>query len=410
MLDMVVNAIEIREEEEGYTPDDLGIKALDNRTVAVTLTYDCPYFFEIAAFNSSYPLRKDIIEQAGEQWTFDPATYISNGHYRMKEWVHNSHILIEKNPHYYETVSGPDRIRFSMMSDTNAELVGFRNGGLDFIIGMPPDEIPGLIKKGEIHVFDTRGTFYIMFNNAVAPFNDPRVRKALSLVIDRNYLVNQITQTGEKPANGFVPNGIPDAAPGSDFRDTGGGYFSVAEADYRANVTEARRLLAEAGFPDGKGFPVFEFSHIAAADEDAIAEAYQNMWQTELGITVTLGSQEWGVYLDSLYGGDYTVATYSWIADYGDPSSFLEMLITGNSNNISNYSDSAYDALRVKVRTAAPAERMALMHEAEDIIIGRDLVIAPIFSYTAPYMISPRLSGFYHSAIGMFFKNVKVTR
>jgi oligopeptide transport system substrate-binding protein len=409
MLDMVQNAIEIQ--EETLPPEALGIKAVDSRTLEITLTYDCPYFMEIAAFSTAFPLRKDVIDLAGDQWTFEPATFISDGPYRVKEWVHNSYILAEKNPHYYAPVSGPETIRFALMTDANSVLVGFRNGSLDFVVHIPMDEIPALLASGELHIIDTMGTYYVVFNHSKPPFDDVRIRRAFSLAIDRNHIVRQITQTGERPASGFVPWGIFDeGGPGSDFRDQGKEYYSVAESDYRANVAEARRLLAEAGYPEGKGFPILEYLYIGDdASERPVAEALQDMWQTELGVTVSLVGEDWPVFLDSLYSHDYTAGGYAWIADYNDPSSLLDLVTTGSNNNTSLYSNREYDSLIARAKGSGNAEeRFRLFHQAEDIAIGQDVAVAPIYAFTTPYMLSPRLSGFFYSPQYVFFKNVKI--
>jgi oligopeptide transport system substrate-binding protein len=220
-LDMVKNANEIMAGD--LDKSQLAIRAIDDQTLEIILTYDCPYFFEIAAFPATFPVREDILDKAGDQWTFSPSTYIGNGPYRLREWTHNSYLLFEKNPNYYEPVSGPDLIRFALMDDDNAQLAGFRSGEIDFIEEMPVDEIPSLLASGELNIVPYLGTYFVCFNNQRAPFTDARVRKAFSLAIDRNYIVNQITQTGEMPATAYVPSGIVDAGGGgTDFRRTGG--------------------------------------------------------------------------------------------------------------------------------------------------------------------------------------------
>ncbi|MDR2537649.1 MAG: peptide ABC transporter substrate-binding protein, partial [Treponema sp.] len=258
MIDMVKNANEIMAGQ--VNKSQLGVRAINDKTLEVIITYDCPFFFEIMAFPAAFPVRESVINSAGDQWTFSPSTYISNGPYRLKEWVHNSYILVEKNPNYYAPVSGPDNIRFALMDDDNAMLAAFRNKEVDFMETPPVDEIPGLLASGELKVADYLGTYYVSINNQKAPFTDPRVRRAFSLAIDRNYIVEQITRAGQKPASGFVPSGLYDAAgAGSDFRQTGGNYYSIAKEDYNKNVAEAQRLLAEAGYPNGQGFPVVEY-------------------------------------------------------------------------------------------------------------------------------------------------------
>lgn len=408
MIDMVQNANEIMAGEKDKS--ELGIRAVNDKTLEITLTYDCPFFDEIACFPSTFPVRRDIIESAGDQWTFSPSTYISNGPYRMKEWVHNSYLLFEKNPHYYAPAAeGPDNLRFALMDDDNAILAGFKSGELDFIENIPVDEIPTLLASGELKIADYLGTYYVSINTQRAPFTDPRVRKAFTLAIDRDYIINQITRTGQKPASGFVPAGMADAEAGSDFRQTGGDYYGITPADYEKNVAEAKRLLAEAGYPGGAGFPVVEYIYNTNDAHRAIAEALQDMWRTALGVTVTLSNQDWAVFLDTRKTGGYSIARDGWIGDYNDPINFLDMFITGGGNNNSQYANPEYDRLIAAAKgTAVQADRMRYLHQAEDLLVGADYAVGPIYFYTQMYMMNPALSGMYYTPLGyFFFTNVK---
>lgn len=405
MIDMVVNANEIMAGEAD--PTTLGIKAIDDATLEVTIVAACPYFEEIVAFPATFPVRQDIIEANGDQWTFTPETYVGNGPYVMTEWVHTSYIMTGKNENYYDVAAlGPDTIKFSLMDDENAMLAAFNSGELDFMQTPPVAEIPTLLESGQLKVADYIGTYYVCFQTQKAPFDNPKVREAFSLVIDRNYITSQISGTGEVPAGGFVPQGINDAAgpSGDSFRTTGGDYYSTAEADYKANTDKARALLAEAGFPDGKGFPVVEYLYNTADNHKAIGEALQNMWQTELGVSVTLSNQDWNVFLQTRKDGAYSIARNGWIADYNDPISFLDMWMTGGGNNDAQYANPEYDKLIKAAKASSDqTERMALMHQAEDLIIGQDNALAPIYFYTQPYMIQDAVTGMYHTPLGYFF-------
>ena len=403
MLDCVKNANEIMAGE--MDPSELAAVALDDSTFEVTLHTAIPYFTEIAAFPVGYPVRQDIIEEYGDQWTFDPATYIGNGPYMMKEWVHNSYILTVQNPNYYDFENlGPDSIKFALMDDDNAMLAAFNSGELDFNEGYPIDEVPALLESEQLKIADYIGTYYVCYQTQKAPFDDPRVREAFSLVIDRNYVVEQITRAAQIPAGGYVPSGIADAdGPGSDFRELGGNYYSISKEDYEANCEKARQLLADAGFPNGEGFPIVEYLYNTNDGHRAIGEALQNMWQTELGVTVTLTNQDWAVFLETRKNGDYSIARNGWIADYNDPVSFLDMWVTGGGNNDAQYANPAYDALIATAKSSSDAAtRMKAMHDAEDILM-KDSVVAPIYFYTQPYMIADDLKGMYASPLGYFF-------
>ena len=403
MADIILNANEIMAGE--MDKSELGVKAIDEKTLEITLHTACPYFEEIMAFPALMPIRSDIIEQYGDQWTFSPETYIGNGQYKMAEWSHNEYIKLVPSETYYDVDKlGPKVIKFALMDDTNAIYAAYRSGSLNFIQEVPVDEIPGLLSSGELKVHPYLGTYYCCFNTSKAPFDDVRVREAFSLVIDRNYIVENVTKTGQMPATAFVPSGISDA-PGTkdDFRAVGGDYMDVSAEKYQENCERARQLLAEAGYPNGEGFPIVEYLYNTSDNHRLIGEALQNMWQTELGVTVNLVNQEWNTFLDTRKNGDYSIARNGWIADYNDPMSFLDMWLTGGGNNDAQYSNPDYDALIMQAKSTSDlAERMSLMHQAEDILMGQDVVHAAIYFYTDKYM-SQGIKGMYFTPLGYYF-------
>ena len=405
MIDCVVNANEIMAGE--MDPSELAVSAPDDRTFVVTIAAELPYFTELCAFPATFPVRQDIIEAKGDQWTFDTASYIGNGAYKMTEWEHNSKIVMEPNAEYYDVANlGPDKITFKLMDDQNAMLSGFRSGELDFIEEAPQAELAGLIASGEMKIVDYIGTYYVCYQTQKAPFDNPKVRQAFTLAVDRTYIVNQVTQSGQVEASGFVPAGIYDAAgaSGDDFRTTGGDYYAETDADYEANCEEARRLLAEAGYPNGEGFPVVEYLYNTSEAHKAVGEALQFMWEEELGVTVTLNNQEWATFLQTRKNGDYSIARNGWIADYNDPMTFLDMWVTGGGNNDAQYSNPKYDELIAAAKLSTdPAERMDLMHQAEDLLMGEDGVLGPIYFYTQKYMVSDRIDGMFYTPLGYFF-------
>ena len=403
MADIILNANEIMAGE--MDKSELGVKAIDEKTLEITLHTACPYFEEIMAFPALMPIRSDIIEQYGDQWTFSPETYIGNGQYKMAEWSHNELIKLVPSETYYDVDKlGPKVIKFALMDDTNAIYAAYRSGSLNFIQEVPVDEIPGLLSSGELKVHPYLGTYYCCFNTSKAPFDDVRVREAFSLVIDRNYIVENVTKTGQKPATAFVPSGISDA-PGAkdDFRAVGGDYMDVSAEKYQENCERARQLLAEAGYPNGEGFPIVEYLYNTSDNHRLIGEALQNMWQTELGVTVNLVNQEWNTFLDTRKNGDYSIARNGWIADYNDPMSFLDMWLTGGGNNDAQYSNPDYDALIMQAKSTSDlAERISLMHQAEDILMGQDVVHAAIYFYTDKYM-AQGIKGMYFTPLGYYF-------
>ncbi len=406
MIDMVQGYDTVNRGEA--EPAALGVSAPDERTFVVNLTYDCPYFLEVCAFTATLPVREDVVEADPDGWTHDTATYLSNGPYCLAEWSHNSRIVLERSPYYYAAGDlGPETITFQLMDDGTAILSAFRSGDLDFIKSVPVDEIPALLASGDLSIVDQLGTYYVTYNTQQAPFDDWRVRKAFTLAMDSRYLVENVTQTGQVPADAFVPYGVPDADPeGEDFRTVGGGYWTVPETQeqYAANVAEARELLAQAGYPGGAGFPVVVYSYNNDPSHEAIAQALQQQWQSALGVTVTLESNDWSAFLADRKAGNYQIARNSWVADYSDPCCFLDLWRTGSGNNDAQYSNPDYDALIDAAKAAAdPAQRMALLHQAEDLLMGEDWVLGPIYFYTQTYLLDPGLDGVYYTPLGNFF-------
>ena len=403
MINMVKNA---NEAVDGtVSPDELGITATDDKTLVIELTYDCPYFQEICAFPTCVPLRADVVD-GNDGWFREPATFLCNGPYKMSDWTHNASITMVPNTEYYGGNDGPDSITFKLMDDNRAMLTAFNNGELDYMQNPPPDEVASLLADGKLIPGDYLGTYYACFNNAKAPFDDARVRKAFSLAIDRNYLVNQITQVGEYPAGGWVPSNVYDVngPDGDDFRTVGGDYVSVDPAEYEKNCEEAKALLADAGYPDGAGFPAVTYLYNTDDRHNAIALALQSMWKNVLGVDVTMDNQDWNVFLQTRTAGEYNICRNGWICDFNDPMNFLDMFMTGNGNNDAHYSNEKYDALLNEAQvTADPAKRMDLMHQAEDQMMGEDAAIAPLFYYNQPYLISDRVDGMYYTPLGYFF-------
>lgn len=403
MIDSVVNANAIINGE--MEPDQLGVSAPDDKTFVVNITSDLPYFTEICAFPATFPVREDVV--SNPEWTYSPDTYISNGAYKMTVRETNSQIVMEPNEYYYGVDSlGPQKITFKLMDDQNAQLNGFKTGELNFIENAPVDEVASLLSSGQMKVVDYLGTYYVCYQTQKAPFDDWRVRKAFTLAVDRNYIVTEITQTGQVEAGAYVPAGVYDAegVEGDDFRTVGGDYYDPSAEAYEANCEEARQLLADAGYPNGEGFPVVEYLYNTDDNHKAVAEALQNMWQTELGVTVTLTNQEWGTFLQTRKDGDYSIARNGWIADYNDPMTFLDMWLTGGGNNDAQYSNPDYDAkIQEAKATSDVATRMKLMHEAEDILMKQDWVVNPLYFYTQSYMLTDGIQGMYYCPLGYFF-------
>lgn len=392
---------------EGYSEGKLNVTAVDERTLEVKLIAATPYFLELCAFPAYAPVKQDIVEANPEGWTLDPATYVGNGPYKMTAWEHNSYILMEKNPNYWnaDTVVS-DAIRFVLIEDDAAQLSAYETGEVVFIDQVPTDEIAALSKQPDYYVVGQIGTYYVCYNTEDEIMKDPQIRKALTLAIDRTYIVEQIAQAGQKEAGAFVALGLSDADPTKEFREVGGEYFDPI--DYEGNVEQAKEILANAGYPNGEGLPTLEYLYNEGTLNQQIGEALQNMW-AELGVKLELISQEWNTVLNSRKEGDFQISRNAWLGDYNDPISFLDMWITDGGNNDAQWSNAEFDQLIKEIKSSSDQnDRMEKMHQAEDILFD-EWVLCPLYFYTDIYMIKDNVTGFYASKLGFkYFMHASV--
>ncbi|HPP36263.1 MAG TPA: peptide ABC transporter substrate-binding protein [Clostridiales bacterium] len=385
---------------DGYDEGTLNVQAPDDKTLVVTLKSPVPYFLELCAFPTYFPVRQDIVEKYSDTWAVNPETYIGNGPYKIAEWVPGSHILYEKNKNYYNYKDlGPEKIKFVLMDDDNAIKSAFENEEILFADSWPNDEIDAWRDKPEFHIEGQLGTYYVSFNTKKPPLDNPKVRKALTLAVDRDFIVRNIGKAGQQPAGAFVPTGLSDADPTKEFREVGGDYYDPSKEAYAANLEEAKRLLAEAGYPNGEGFPTLTYLYNESTGHQQIGEALQDMWK-QIGVNVKLESQEWNTFLNTRKNGDYYIARNGWLGDYNDPISFLDMWVTGSGNNDAQWSNAQYDELirKIKVETNTE-ERYKMMHQAEDIIFEESM-LCPIYYYVDIYLLNQKVEGFYSSPLG----------
>lgn len=399
IFDPVLNATDIYT-GKNKNVKSLGVKALDDKTLQVKLAAPCTYFKELLSFTAYYPVRKDIV-QGNDKWTQNPKTYVCNGPYKMEAWNHKSNIIVTKNPYYYDKDKITyDNIKFVLLEDDAAILAAYQNGEIDFAYPLSVDEIPAWKSKPDFHNDPESGIAYVEFNVNKAPFNNPKIRQALSLAIDRNFIVQKITKANQTPAGGFVPPIIKDQDGKTSFRKVGGDYFSTKDTDYDKNVAKAKQLLSEAGYPNGKGFPTFEYSTNPGSGNQAVAEALQNMWKTKLNINCTIATPEWATFITNRNKGDFQVARGGWNADYNDPMTFLNLFVTGGGNNDPKYSNKAYDALIQKAMVTDDNKvRMPAFHQAEAILM-KDMPVIPLYYETRVYLRNPKMKGYYMSPFG----------
>ena len=438
----------------GYddTQDDGGTLAVVADDTTNTLSVTCPvavsYWNELLAFPAFMPVREDVVDDEGA-WATDPATYVCNGPYVISSWTHDSVIKLTKNENYYDadSITMPE-IDFYLSDDASTMLSNFKNGDWLMIDDVPTDEMESLAKDypTEYVVEGQIGTYYVIFNmnedlspagKTLTAEEQAEVRSALALLLDRNYIVDDVVQGGQVPASSFVAMGMTDAD-GSQFYENAGhndgyvGYYNVDSAAFEANCAEAVEILSKYYTWDGAkftDFPTMTYLYNTSSGHKAIAEYIQSAFAT-YGITLNLENQEWATFLETRKNGDYSIARNGWLADYNDPICFLDMWTTASGNNDAQYGkgdheavaiynldlsgvsgyesysvtngtwSQTYDVLIKLIKTCKDtATRMQLMHVAEDLLMSTG-AICPLYFYTDIYMISDKVSGFYSNPLG----------
>ena len=385
--------------------DALNVKASDDgKTLTIVLGYPCSYFDKIAAFAAMSPVQKATVEANGDAWATSPDTYVCNGPYMITEWTPSERIVLTKNPNYVggwdssKIVS--DSITLLLLEDSSASYAAYNSGEAVLIKDVPTDEIPSLTKAedgGDFYVDTILGTYYVSLNLKRDAFKDAKVRKALSLAIDRDYVANTIMQGTYSTADSIVGPGIVDEK--GNFHDNGNAPY--ISADYEANLAEAKKLLAEAGYPNGEGYPVIEYSCNDAGYHVPLAEYLQQAWG-DLGITLTINKMEWSSFTPARRAGEYDVARNGWVMDYNDPSNMLDLFCSGNGNNDGKYSNPEFDAAIDASRVADVTEHFAQLHKAEDILM-EDTGCLPIAYYNDYWLQSPALKGIWHNPYGYWY-------
>ena len=385
--------------------DALNVKASDDgKTLTIVLGYPCSYFDKIAAFAAMSPVQKATVEANGDAWCTSPDTYVCNGPYMITEWTPSERIVLTKNPNYVggwdnsKIVS--DSITLLLLEDSSASFAAYNSGEAVLIKDVPTDEIPSLTKAedgGDFYVDTILGTYYVSLNLKRDAFKDAKVRKALSLAIDRDYVANTIMQGTYSTADSIAGPGIVDE--NGYFHDNGNAPY--ISADYEANLAEAKKLLAEAGYPNGEGYPTIEYSCNDAGYHVPLAEYLQQAWG-DLGITLTISKMEWSSFTAARRAGEYDVARNGWVMDYNDPSNMLDLFCSGNGNNDGKYSNPEFDAAIEASRVADVSEHFAQLHKAEDILM-EDTGCLPIAYYNDYWLQSSSLKGTWHSPYGYWY-------
>ncbi len=397
---------------KGYPDaDKLDVKASeDGKTLTIVLSYPCAYFDKIVAFGTMSPVQKATIETNGDTWATKPETYVCNGPYMISSWTPGERIVCTKNPNYKGGWDSEkivtDTINFLLLEDSSAAYAAYTSGEAQMIKDVPTEEIPSLKKStdgGDFYVDTILGTYYLNLNCKKEPFNNVNVRKALNLAIDRDYIANTIMQGTYTPAYNFVGPGVADAE-GSFFDNAvkaNGGETYISK-DYEANKKAAKEALAEAGYPDGKGFPTITYSTNDSGYHVAVAEYLQQCYKEVLGITMNIDKVEWASFTPQRREGNYEMARNGWVMDYNDASNMIELLYSTNGNNDGKYNNPAFDKAIDDSKVADIPAHFSALHEAEKIMMA-DYANVPVAYYNDFWLQSSSLKGVWHSPYGYWY-------
>lgn len=372
----------------------VGVKVLDPKTLEITLAKPTPYFLTVLAHQACFPVNKASVMKAGDPfrrgtgWT-KKENLVVNGAFTLEEWTPDQRLVVTKNPRYWDAAHNRiDRVEFYPIASPQVEEGLFRTGKMDITYDVLSDRIDTYRREhpDEIRIDPFLESFFLRFNVTKPPLNDKRVRQALARAIDRESIASAVLRNSKFPAYSLVP---PNTA----------GYTSTAKTptDYDA----ARRLLAEAGYPDGKGFPNLDVEMNSDPANLAILQAIQQMWRKELGIEVGLIQLEYRVYIDDMTRVSYTINRSRWVGDYNDVSTFTDMFTSNSGNNETGWKNPEYDQLvDAASREQDNAKRYSLLQKAEALLLD-EATIAPIYYGTRTFLINPHAKGWVPSLLGI---------
>ncbi|EKW1653340.1 oligopeptide ABC transporter substrate-binding protein OppA [Citrobacter freundii] len=366
---------------------DLGVKALDDHTFEVTLSEPVPYFYKLLVHSSVSPVPRAAVEKFGEKWT-QPANIITNGAYKLKDWVVNERIVLERNTNYWDNAKTViNQVTYLPISSEVTDVNRYRSGEIDMTYNNMPIELFQKLKKeipNEVHVDPYLCTYYYEINNQKAPFNDVRVRTALKLALDRDIIVNKVKNQGDLPAYSFTPpytDGAKLVEPV---------WFKWSQ---EKRNEEAKKLLAEAGYTAEKPL-TFDLLYNTSDLHKKLAIAAASIWKKNLGANVKLENQEWKTFLDTRHQGNYDVSRAGWCADYNEPTSFLNMVLSDSSNNTVHYKSPAFDKLIADtLKVTDEAQRSELYSKAEQ-QLDKDSAIVPVYYYVNARLVKPWVGGY----------------
>ncbi|MDE9494469.1 oligopeptide ABC transporter substrate-binding protein OppA [Xenorhabdus bovienii] len=368
--------------------ESLGVKALDDHTVQVTLSEPVPYLVRLLIHSTMSPVHRATVEKYGDRWT-QPKNFVGNGAYKLKSWNINERLVFERSPTYWDNKNTIiDQVTFLPISSEVTDVNRYRSGEIDITYSNLPIELFQKLKKeipAQLRVNPYLCTYFYEINNQKPPFNDPRVRTALKLGMDRDLITNKVKAQGDTPAYGWVPPYI------ADFKDEKPDWYTKLNQQQRNE--EAKKLLVEAGFSKDNPLKISLLYNTSDLHKK-MAIAAAAIWKKNIGVEVSLENQEWKTFLDTRHQGNYDIARAGWCADYNEPTTFLNVKLSYSSNNTAHYKSEAFDALmKEALKVKSDAERVEIYKQA-NALIDKDSAVVPLYYYVSTRLVKPYVGGY----------------
>lgn len=404
LTDYILNANEYF--EGTVEASEVGIKALDDNTLEITLIEPTPFFLGVLGIWVYCPVNQAVVEASPDRWTMDAATLVSNGPFKVSSIKLGEGIVLVKNENYWDAANvNLDEINFRYILDPSTALNAFEAGEIDGLKTIPAADMTRLkVESDAYYSVPSFGTTFYNINVEKEPFNDPKVREALSLALSRDDIINNVLQAPADPTISLVSPGY--VTNGTDFADTHANY----EFNSKGDIEKAKTLLAEAGYPNGEGFPTIELSYYTDENVKKVVEAMQAMWKENLNVETNIKVEDWAIYYERVQSGDYEIGAMGWGGDYLHPMTFLGLYESNSVNNDTNYSNAEYDDLIAQIKVETDIDKsVELMHQAEDIII-REIPSIFLYHRENTILVSNKVNGWSLDALSnLSFKYAGVT-
>lgn len=389
----ILNGTDIAEGKKA--PESLGVKAINDSTLEVTLTQPNAAFLAMLAHPSLVPIDKVLVGRFGDKWT-KPEHFVSSGAYKLSQWVVNERIVAVRNPKYWDNEHTViNKVTYLPISSEAADVNRYKAGEIDIVYTVPINQFAQLKKTlgSELDVSPQLATYYYQFNTTRPPFNDARVRKALNLALDKDIIADKVLGQGQRPA-WLISQ--PDI-----------GGVKLQNPDYASwpmdkRIAEAKKLLAEAGFNDNHPLS-FNLLYNTSESHQRIAIAASSMWKKNLGVEAKLQNQEWKTMLDTMHTHNFDAVRYAWIADYDDAATFLNTFRTGDSQNTTQYSNPDYDRALVNAAKSKTAQERGKFYQQAEDLLGRDVPAIPVYHYVRTHLVKPWVGGFTPDKLGYYY-------